>query len=205
VKKRVVVVDDENSMSAVLAQMVRVLGHEARVFRSPAQCLAWMCENPADLGLFDIRMGQTNGLDLLRQVREQGLELPIVFVTGDPQGELAQQAWKRGALGILGKPVSIDLMQRVFELAWGSEDEGALADQTEAPEVRPLATASEPAAARTGCRAHEEEDDWVPSARRLPAGALDPGVGDGWFAGARSLQEQLARLRHEVRQQEGLV
>ena len=53
-RKCVAVVDDDNSMSAVLAELVRVLGHEPRVFRSPAQCLEWLGDHEADLGLFDL-------------------------------------------------------------------------------------------------------------------------------------------------------
>jgi DNA-binding NtrC family response regulator len=183
-------------MSTVLAEVVRLLGHEASVFRSPAQCLDWLNDHDADLALFDIQMGETNGLDLFRRVDQLGIDLPIVFVTGDPQGELAQEAWRRGALGILGKPVSIDLVQRVFELAWPAEEEREAPAGTGDPE-----SGTDPARPA----GHGEPHRLALSDLRRPVGGFLGADGDGAFAGARSLREQLARARQELRQQEGMA
>jgi FixJ family two-component response regulator len=54
--------------------------------------------------LLDIRMPGVGGLELQRWMNEQGWSLPVIFITGHGDMELAVQAMKRGAFDFLAKP-----------------------------------------------------------------------------------------------------
>lgn len=56
-----------------------------------------------DICIFDFRLGQQNGIDLLKEVRSQGCEAPIIFLTGQGDQETAVQAMKSGATDYLVK------------------------------------------------------------------------------------------------------
>ncbi|MFQ5448984.1 MAG: diguanylate cyclase domain-containing protein [Nitrospinaceae bacterium] len=56
-----------------------------------------------DVCLFDFRLGEINGIELLRRIREKGYSLPIIFLTGRGDQEIAVKAMKAGATDYLGK------------------------------------------------------------------------------------------------------
>jgi len=70
---------------------------------SGAEALSCLEENNYDLCLFDYRLGDPDGLELLREVRNMGLTLPIIFLTGQGDEETAVEAMKSGASDYLGK------------------------------------------------------------------------------------------------------
>lgn len=71
--------------------------------RSGQEALTLLDTNAYDVCLFDIRLGEFNGLDLLREVRKKGLTLPIIFLTGQGDEETAVEAMKLGASDYFGK------------------------------------------------------------------------------------------------------
>src|SRR4030095_13086699 len=58
-----------------------------------------------------------DGIQLLRQVREHDLLVPVVLVTGEPAVQTAVQALELGASNYLRKPVSTEDMQKVIDRA----------------------------------------------------------------------------------------
>lgn len=56
-----------------------------------------------DLALFDFKIGYLNGLDLLKSIRSNGLKVPVVFVTGQGDENIAAEAIKSGAADYLVK------------------------------------------------------------------------------------------------------
>ncbi|MDH3257271.1 MAG: response regulator, partial [Nitrospinota bacterium] len=56
-----------------------------------------------DLFFLDYRLGEWNGLDILRDIREKGFLLPVIMLTGQGDQEVAVQAMKAGATDYLVK------------------------------------------------------------------------------------------------------
>ena len=71
--------------------------------RSGQEALSCLDNNDYNVCLFDIRLGELNGLELLREVRKKGLTLPIIFLTGQGDEETAVEAMKSGASDYFGK------------------------------------------------------------------------------------------------------
>jgi diguanylate cyclase (GGDEF)-like protein len=62
-----------------------------------------LAESQYDLFFLDYRLGESNGLDILKEIREKGYTLPVIMLTGQGDQEVAVQAMKNGATDYLVK------------------------------------------------------------------------------------------------------
>jgi DNA-binding response OmpR family regulator len=74
--------DDQSDVRAVVALALRVKGFEVFGFESAAAGLAAFELSPFDLAIVDIFLGGTNGVDVIRTLRERSPNLPIVAISG---------------------------------------------------------------------------------------------------------------------------
>ncbi len=82
--------------------------------------------------MFDYRLGEINGIELLRKFREQGCDIPIILFTGQGDQEVAVEAMKAGATDYLTKgKLSIESVTQFIRYALGLQKEAALRKQTE--------------------------------------------------------------------------
>src|ERR1700759_2748822 len=79
---RVLLMDDQSDVRAVVALALRVKGFEVTGFESAAAGLAAFEQSSYDLALVDIFLGGTNGPDVIRTLRERSPNLPIVAISG---------------------------------------------------------------------------------------------------------------------------
>lgn len=82
---RILIVDDEDSITDLLREMLLLMGHEPHCVNHPAQALTRMEEEHFDLVLSDYRMPGMNGRQFYQAVDERCPRLlkKIVFLTGD--------------------------------------------------------------------------------------------------------------------------
>src|SRR5438105_9615795 len=81
--KTVIVVDDERATARVHADLLEVLGYSTIDFRSPAECIAWLGANRADIGLFDLCMPGIDGVELIECFHRLVQRFPVGLLTGD--------------------------------------------------------------------------------------------------------------------------
>jgi DNA-binding response OmpR family regulator len=79
---RILLMDDQPDVRAVVALALRVKGFEVVGFESGAAGLAAFDESPFDLAIVDIFLGGMNGADVIRLLRERSPKLPIVAISG---------------------------------------------------------------------------------------------------------------------------
>ena len=114
--KRVLVVDDHRQVGDAVAEMLRVMGHDASYFSSPSMALEWLGESGAvDLAFVDLSMPGTDGVQTLLRLRELGYRFPVVILTGYPESQLAREALASGAHRIVMKPISMDDLLSLVE------------------------------------------------------------------------------------------
>jgi diguanylate cyclase (GGDEF)-like protein len=70
---------------------------------SATEALSRLENNDYNICFFDFRLGEKNGLQLLRSVRKKGYSLPIIFLTGQGDEEIAVEVMKSGATDYLAK------------------------------------------------------------------------------------------------------
>jgi DNA-binding response OmpR family regulator len=79
---RILLIDDQSDVRAVVILALRVKGFEVVGVDSGAAGLAAFAEQPFDLAIVDIFLGRTNGADVIRILRERAPNLPIVAISG---------------------------------------------------------------------------------------------------------------------------
>lgn len=100
----VIIVDDDGGIRASLDSLFRSIGLETRLFGSPAELLGGQLpEGPACIVL-DVRLPGVSGLDLQGQLSRQGIDFPIIFMTGHGDIPMSVRAMKAGAVDFLAKP-----------------------------------------------------------------------------------------------------
>jgi FixJ family two-component response regulator len=115
----VFVVDDNPSIRRALSRLFRSLGHRVETFQSAKHFLAECPEARPACVVLDVRMPLMNGLDLQRELAVVTPDLPIVFITGHGDIDMAVKAMKDGAVDFLPKPFDdqdlIDSVHRALE------------------------------------------------------------------------------------------
>ncbi|MCA1621392.1 MAG: response regulator [Acidobacteria bacterium] len=78
---RILIVDDDLSMRMLLAEYFRRLGFEVEEKESAEEALERALSGAFDCFIFDVTMPGMSGLELLRRVRDRGVETPAMFST----------------------------------------------------------------------------------------------------------------------------
>jgi two-component system, response regulator FlrC len=104
--RRILVVDDEPGMRAGLVEVLRRDGHRVEAVGTAEDALARLEADGAELLVTDVRLPGRSGTDLLRELRERGLDTPAIVITAHGTIEDAVAAMKLGALDFLAKPFS---------------------------------------------------------------------------------------------------
>lgn len=104
---RVLVADDDPHVRKVLMRSLSKAGFEVMGAENVEQAIETIEGETFDAVVSDIRMGPTHdeGIALLKAVRENDLDLPVILVTGLPTAQTAIRALRYGALNYLEKPV----------------------------------------------------------------------------------------------------
>src|SRR3954471_5598534 len=100
----VVVVDDDERVCRALERSLRISGYRVRTFTRARDYLDERDEVDAACLVADINMPGLDGLDMHREERADGHDVPTVFITGCVDVRTAVRAMKEGALDLLEKP-----------------------------------------------------------------------------------------------------
>ncbi|MFH1138034.1 MAG: sigma-54 dependent transcriptional regulator [Pseudomonadota bacterium] len=104
-KQRVLVVDDEAFSRRFLQTILHDSGCEADAAETAAALWDHLARRGApDLILLDVRLPDENGLDVLKKLRAEGLDAPVIIITAYGSISEAVTAMKLGAFDFLGKP-----------------------------------------------------------------------------------------------------
>jgi len=105
----VAVVDDEESVCRALLRLLRAAGLDVETFSSSAGFLESMRERLAsrrpDCVVLDLHLPGLNGLDVHRQLKSDGICLPIVMITGNEEPGAQEKVLAEGATAFLVKPI----------------------------------------------------------------------------------------------------
>jgi len=106
--RRVLVVDDEESIRVMLRAMLRKRGYEVAIASSGKEALEEMEREVPDLVLMDLKMPGISGLELLAEMRQRHYESVVIIMTAYGSLETAVEAMKAGAYDYLTKPFKTD-------------------------------------------------------------------------------------------------
>jgi len=101
---RLLVVDDERTLRFTIGEWARDLGFQPLEAASGAQAFDRMREHRVDVVLLDLKLGEEDGMDVLRRLREEEPDLPVIVLTGHGGIEHAIEATRLGAFHFVTKP-----------------------------------------------------------------------------------------------------
>ena len=134
--KTIALVDDDRNILTSVSIAIQAEGFRTRVYTDGETALKALADNPADLGIFDIKMPRMDGLELLRRLRETS-QMPVIFLTSKDDEVDEELGLSLGADDYIAKPLSQRLLlarirailRRVDLNNLTPDDEGAVEDQ----------------------------------------------------------------------------
>lgn len=116
-KQTILVVDDEPKMRRLLEIMLTQLGYCILQAADGREAFDILSERTADLVITDLRMPNLDGIGLLRQLRENHNDIPVIVVTAYGTVESAVDAMKYGASDYIVRPFELDAVTAAVERA----------------------------------------------------------------------------------------
>ncbi len=111
------VIDDDEALRDSLIFLLRTAEIEARSYASAAAFLDALPLKGVTCVITDVRMPGLSGIDLLRRVKELGIEVPVIVITGHGDVPLAVAAMRYGAVDFLEKPFDDEILLRSVRAA----------------------------------------------------------------------------------------
>jgi two-component system OmpR family response regulator len=112
---RILIVDDEPTVADALSEAVRHQGYETALVHRAADSVAAIRSYRPDGIFLDLVMPGMSGLEVLRQIRREWPDLPVVVVTGFPDDKDAEEARRLGIVAVVEKPLIIKNLTAVLE------------------------------------------------------------------------------------------
>lgn len=115
--KRILIIDDEEGIRSVLADLFADLGYEVDQAEDGKLGLKTALAGNYDLLLCDLSLPHMDGLAVLRELKERTPGIPVVMITGYASMQSAIEALKLGAYDYITKPFDINEVQMIAERA----------------------------------------------------------------------------------------
>jgi len=112
---KVLIVDDDVNYADTTVDLLNEKGFDCVGVHSGREAMDKVKEVAFDVVLLDVRMPVMNGVETYREIKKIRPQAVIVFVTAYRMDELAKDALKEGACGLVYKPVDINRMVSVIE------------------------------------------------------------------------------------------
>ena len=114
---KILVVDDSRAMRRIISRIIKeagFTGHQIVEAENGQEALEVVkTENP-DIVLSDWYMPVMSGIEFLEAMNDEGLEIPLGFITSEGTREMIDRATRGGAIFLLVKPFSADDMAHVL-------------------------------------------------------------------------------------------
>ncbi len=115
--KRILVVDDEKSIRASLADILTFEGYEVDQAENGEVGYKQLKKNTYDLVLCDIKMPKMDGIDLLQKAIDDGIDTPFIMISGHGNIDTAVEAIKNGAFDYISKPPDLNRLLQTVNVA----------------------------------------------------------------------------------------
>jgi PAS domain S-box-containing protein len=113
----ILLIEDEEILRFTFESFLSKQGYEVLTAEDYEAALKVIFETDLDLIIADIVLGGHTGLEILRDVKAQGMKCPVVMITGKPSIESASEAVRLGAYDYLVKPVEKGALLKIAEQA----------------------------------------------------------------------------------------
>jgi DNA-binding NtrC family response regulator len=116
-KSKILVADDEPFICELFRDLLEPAGAEVFIAHSGSEALNIVEKEELDLVILDVRMPSPDGLEVLKRMRDQGIEIPVLIVTALESSTVTIEAMQLGAYDYIAKPFEPDNVMLVIERA----------------------------------------------------------------------------------------
>ncbi|PLL13224.1 sigma-54-dependent Fis family transcriptional regulator [Tabrizicola sp. TH137] len=115
----ILIVDDEKDIRELIADILKDEGYSVRLAGNSDDCMAEINAEPPALMILDIWLkdSRMDGIDILKTVKRDNPDVPVVIISGHGNIEIAVAAIKQGAYDFIEKPFNIDQLMVVVSRA----------------------------------------------------------------------------------------
>ena len=103
-KHMIAIVDDDAGLRRTLRRMLESSAVQVETFCSAGEFLTYRDAGRVDCAVVDVEMPGVSGLSLLEQMRKDGIDVPVIIMSGRADVSLAVKAIKAGAADFIEKP-----------------------------------------------------------------------------------------------------
>lgn len=101
---RLLLVEDDANVAAVLAETFREQGHQTTIMHTGEAALSHLEGERPDAVILDIKLPNINGIDVLRAIRVKESTLPVIIISGRATAQQLEEARRLGVTEVIGKP-----------------------------------------------------------------------------------------------------
>ncbi|MBN1624548.1 MAG: response regulator [Clostridia bacterium] len=113
--KKILVIDDEKNIRTLVRNCLQESAYEVDIAVNGEEGYSKLKESVYDVALIDIKMPGISGLELLRMLRDNGIQIDVVMMTAYGTVERAVEAMKLGAIDFISKPFTPDEIRRIIK------------------------------------------------------------------------------------------
>lgn len=117
----ILLVDDEAGFVKTLAERLELRGFATRVATDGETALDRIADHPPDIVLLDVMMPKMGGLAVLRRIKIDRPEMPVILLTGRGSTADGIDGMRLGALDYLMKPLDINELIRKIDESTGKD------------------------------------------------------------------------------------
>lgn len=104
----ILVVDDEESLTDLVASALRFAGYSVRTESNGFDALRSIKRQTPDLVVLDVNMPELDGFEVCRRIRRDGLDTPVIFLTARDEIDDKRVGFRQGGDDYLTKPFSLE-------------------------------------------------------------------------------------------------
>ena len=119
-QKTIAVIDDDPGVRSALARLLSAIGYPTETFGSAGEFLRAAPISDVACIVVDVGLGNTSGLELVRELSVSGLGFPVIFITSAEDEAIQRQAAELGCIAFLRKPFAADRLVEAVKKATSS-------------------------------------------------------------------------------------
>jgi two-component system response regulator FixJ len=139
----VYLIDDDVAMRDSLSFLLQTCGRRVESFESPSAFLQAAVNFQTGCVITDVRMPEMSGMQLVRKLKDLGVRLPIIMITGHADVPIAVEAMKAGVVDFIEKPFSDDVIIAAVDNAVALTAEQVDSDESRQAMLRLISTLTE--------------------------------------------------------------
>ncbi len=116
-RTKILLIDDEEAGREALTLLLKGAGHHIRSVASGTEGFQSLAREKFDILITDLFLPDSNGIDILKKVKEDSPLTEVILITGHASAETAVRAMKEGAFDYITKPLNIDELKIIIAKA----------------------------------------------------------------------------------------